>query len=61
MNVVGSLFLGTPEEVAEETRVVIEKGVDIPTTSCGIAPATTTANLRAMVSAIKKYGVKKEG
>jgi len=58
VSVVGSLFEGTPEEVAEETRIAISKGVDIPCTSCGIAPPTPTANLKAMVSAIRQYGVK---
>lgn len=59
VSVVGSLFLGTPDEVAEETRTVIAKGVDIPCTSCGIAPPTTMDNLKAMVSAIRRYGGKK--
>ena len=58
VSVVGSLFLGTPDEVTEETRVAISKGVNIPCTSCGIAPSTTNENLKAMVSAIKRYGVK---
>ncbi len=57
VSVVGSLFLGTPEEVAEETRIVISKGVNIPCTSCGIAPPTTTANLKSMVSTIRQYGL----
>lgn len=58
VSVVGSLFLGTPDEVAEETRIAIGKGVDIPCTSCGIAPTTTNENLRAMVSTIKRFGMK---
>jgi len=59
VSVVGSLYLGTPEEVMEETKIAIERGVDIPCTSCGIAPTTTTENLKAMVNAIKIYGKKK--
>ena len=56
--VANDLAAAVPDEVKEETRIAIEKGVDMPCTSCGIAPTTTTENLRAMVNAIRLYGKK---
>jgi len=58
ISVIRSLFKGTPEAVIEDTRMSIEKGADIPCGSCGFVPRTSNDNLRAMVSAIKKYGVR---
>ena len=58
VSVINSLLNGTPEDVAEETRMAISKGADLPCGSCGFVPGTSTSNLRAMVSAIRKYGEK---
>jgi len=58
ISVVRSLFKGNPEAVIEETKNAIKKGADIPCGSCGFVPRTSNDNLKAMVSAIKKYGVK---
>jgi [methyl-Co(III) methanol-specific corrinoid protein]:coenzyme M methyltransferase len=58
ISVVRSLFKGNPEAVIEDTRMAIMKGADIPCGSCGFVPRTSNVNLKTMVSAIKKYGVR---
>ncbi len=56
VSAIGSLLLGTPDEVREETREAILRGSDVPCTSCGIAPGTCTENLQALVRAVHRYG-----
>ena len=52
------LLFGEPPDVVEATKVVIDKGTDLLTTSCGISPVAPTENLIAMVETGKKYGLK---
>jgi uroporphyrinogen decarboxylase len=54
------LFLGTPEEVREHVREIIERlnfktGVIIGP-GCGLSPNIPYANVKAMVGAVKEYG-----
>lgn len=53
------LLFGSPEEAAESTREVINKGTDLLTTSCGISPLAPKENLIAMVETGKKFGGKR--
>ena len=52
------LLFGDPPDVEEAVKACIDKGVDLLTTSCGIPSVVSTENLKAMVEAGKKYGVK---
>ena len=47
------LFYGKPDVVREAALLGREHGYSVIAPSCSIPPATTTANLRAMVEAIK--------
>jgi len=49
------LLDGKPETVKAESKRIIEQGVDILAPGCGISPYTPTANLQAMVEAVKEY------
>lgn len=51
---VGALFNGDPDKVRQETRESIEKGFSMISPGCGVPPATTTANLTAMVETARK-------
>lgn len=53
-----TLLFGTQDEVANEVKVAIKAGVDMVEPGCGIAPQTPTSNIKAMVEAAKKFGVK---
>lgn len=55
------LLLGTPKDLEKVTRACIDKGADILTTSCGISPASATANLQAMVQAVKNMEKQRNG
>ena len=47
-----------PTDVEAETKRVIEAGTDIVAPGCGFAPETPLANMKAMVEATHKYGVR---
>jgi [methyl-Co(III) methanol-specific corrinoid protein]:coenzyme M methyltransferase len=51
-----TLTQGSPEEVKAEVKKAIEAGADLIEPSCGIPPETPTANIKAMVEAVKTYG-----
>lgn len=51
-----TLTKGSPKEVESEVKRAIEGGADLIEPSCGIPPETPTANIKAMVEAVKKYG-----
>lgn len=53
-----TLLFGTPDEVVEEVKTAIGAGVDMVEPGCGFAPGSPTANIKAMVEATKKFGVK---
>jgi MtaA/CmuA family methyltransferase len=53
------LLFGDPPDVVKATKEIIDKGTDLLTTSCGISPVASTANLQAMVETGKKFGFKK--
>lgn len=52
------LLYGDSSRIEESVKVCIEKGTDLLCTECGIPPYTTTDNLKTMVEAGKKFGVK---
>lgn len=51
---VGTLFSGDPEKVKEDTREAIAKGFSMISPGCAVPPATTTANLKAIVDTVKE-------
>jgi [methyl-Co(III) methanol-specific corrinoid protein]:coenzyme M methyltransferase len=51
-----TLTQGSPKEVQSEVKKAIEGGADLIEPSCGIPPETPTANIKAMVEAVKTYG-----
>jgi len=53
------LLFGDPAEVETATKAVIDNGVDLLTTSCGISPLAPKENLIAMVETGKKWGFRK--
>jgi [methyl-Co(III) methanol-specific corrinoid protein]:coenzyme M methyltransferase len=53
-----TLTQGSPKEVKSEVKKAIEGGADLIEPSCGIPPETPTANIKAMVEAVKTYGRK---
>lgn len=50
-----TLFSGSVEDVKEETKKVLDDGVDILAPSCGLAPLSPIANIKAMVEARNEY------
>ncbi len=50
-----TLFRSSPEEVKAEVKRVLEAGVDILAPSCGLAPRSPIANIKAMVEARNEY------
>lgn len=46
-----TLFSGAPDAVREEAKRAIANGINVVAPGCGIAPGTSLANLRALVSA----------
>lgn len=50
-----SLFNGTPEDVAAEVKVALDKKVDILAPSCGVPAKSPLTNLQAMVKARDDY------
>lgn len=51
-----TLSSGSAEEVKAEVKKAIEDGADLIESSCGVPPETPTANIRAMVEAVKQFG-----
>jgi [methyl-Co(III) methanol-specific corrinoid protein]:coenzyme M methyltransferase len=51
-----TLTSGSPEEVRAEVKKAIEDGANLIEPSCGIPPDAPTANIRAMVEAVKEFG-----
>jgi [methyl-Co(III) methanol-specific corrinoid protein]:coenzyme M methyltransferase len=49
------LFQGTPEEVKAAAIKCAKAGFSVISSGCGIAPATTDANMKALAEAIKAY------
>ncbi len=52
---VRTLFSGTPEAVAAEVDKAIEDGFDLISPGCGVAPASPTENLLAMVKRAQEH------
>lgn len=53
-----TLFRSSPEQVKTEVKDVLEAGVDILAPSCGLAPRSPIANIKAMVEARNEfYGI----
>ncbi|MHC6179069.1 uroporphyrinogen decarboxylase family protein [Clostridium sp. JNZ X4-2] len=56
----GTLFLGSPEEVDENVRKIVDslkfKTGAIVMPGCGLSPNIPFENVKAMVDAVKKYG-----
>lgn len=50
-----TLFTGSVEDVKSEVKKVLDEGVDILAPSCGIAPLSPIANIKAMVEARNEY------
>lgn len=49
---VGTLFSGDPDRVVSDTKAAIAKGFAMISPGCAVPPATTTANLRAIVDTV---------
>jgi len=60
LNPAGTLLTGTPEEVIEESRILIEQVKDTKKfmlcSGCDMNPRSLPANAKAMVEASKRYG-----
>jgi [methyl-Co(III) methanol-specific corrinoid protein]:coenzyme M methyltransferase len=54
-----TLTSGSPEDVKAEVKKAIEDGADLIEPSCGVPPDAPTANVRAMVEAVKEFGSRK--
>ena len=52
-----TLFMGSPDQVKEEVKKVLEAGVDIIAPSCGLAPGTPLENIKAMIEARNEFTV----
>ena len=52
-----TLFRGSPDQVKEEVKKVLEAGVDIIAPSCGLAPNTPLENIKAMIEARNEFTV----
>lgn len=50
---VGELLLGGPEEVKKAVERAVRAGMDIVAPGCSLSPLTTTANIKAMVEAVR--------
>lgn len=50
-----TLFMGSNQEVKEEVMDALEAGVDILAPSCGLAPRSPLANIKAMVEARNEF------
>jgi [methyl-Co(III) methanol-specific corrinoid protein]:coenzyme M methyltransferase len=50
-----TLFRSSPEEVKAEVKKVLEAGVDILAPSCGLAPRSPIANIKALVEARNEF------
>lgn len=50
-----TLFTGSPEDVKEDVKKAIDDGVNILAPSCGLAPKSPLANIKAMVEARNEY------
>lgn len=50
-----TLFRGSQEEVKNEVKNILEAGIDIIAPSCGLAPQSPIANIKAMVEARNEY------
>ncbi|MGB9936391.1 MAG: methylcobamide:CoM methyltransferase MtaA [Methanobacterium sp.] len=50
-----TLFMGSTDEVKAEAKEVLEAGVDILAPSCGLAPRSPLANIKAMVEARNEF------
>ncbi|WP_414470061.1 methylcobamide:CoM methyltransferase MtaA [Methanobacterium sp. ACI-7] len=53
-----TLFMGSTDDVKAEVKSVLEAGVDILAPSCGLAPRSPLANIKAMIEARNEfYGI----
>lgn len=50
-----TLFMGSPQDVKNEVKSVLEAGVDILAPSCGLAPRSPLVNIKAMIEARNEY------
>lgn len=50
-----TLLSGTPEDVKEDVKKVLSEDIDIIAPSCGLAPKTPLANVKALVEARNEY------
>ncbi len=51
----GTLLLGSPDDVRSEVIRCLEEGIDVLAPGCGVAPHTSTENLRAIIWARDEY------
>ncbi len=58
-NAYGILCEGTPDNVEADIKAVIDGGADAIWPGCDIWPSVIPENMRAMMEATEKYGVKK--
>ncbi|MCP8308066.1 MAG: MtaA/CmuA family methyltransferase [archaeon] len=50
-----TIFMGTPDEVKEEAKKVLDAEVDLLAPACGIPPISPLDNIKALVTAVKEY------
>lgn len=50
-----TIFMGTPEEVKEEAKRVLDAGVDLLAPACGLPSVSPLENIKAIVSAVREY------
>ncbi|MBZ9571271.1 MtaA/CmuA family methyltransferase [Methanobrevibacter sp. TMH8] len=50
-----TLFTGSVEDVKDEVKKALDDGIDILAPSCGLAPLSPIANIKAMVEARNEY------
>ncbi|MGQ9469823.1 MAG: uroporphyrinogen decarboxylase family protein [Nitrososphaerales archaeon] len=52
------MLYGLPDEIKAEVKKAIEAGVDVVEPSCGFVPLTPIANIRAIVEAANRFGLR---
>ena len=50
-----TIFMGTPDEVKEEAKKVLDAGVDLLAPACGLPSVAPLDNIKAIVAAVKEY------
>jgi [methyl-Co(III) methanol-specific corrinoid protein]:coenzyme M methyltransferase len=50
-----TIFMGTPDEVKEEAKKVLDAGVDLLAPACGLPSVAPLDNIKALVTAVREY------